>query len=125
MKKIMVVDDDIEATKLLEAILSHQGYEVISVNDSTLALQKARQEFPNMFLLDLMMPGIDGFRLCRLLREDRNFLFTPIVIITALNDEDSKAVAFGAGAEEYITKPYPPAKLLIMIKELFQLGSET
>ena len=123
MKKIMVVDDDVEATKLLEGILGYQGYEVVSVNDSTLALQKASQTAPNMILLDLMMPQIDGFKLCRMLREDRQFIFTPIIILTALNDEDSKAVAFGAGADDYITKPYLPTKLLNMIKELFQPGT--
>ena len=124
MKKIMVVDDDVEATKLLEAILVHEGYEVVTVNDSTTAIPKARQTFPNMFLLDLMMPGIDGFKLTRLLRDDRNFLFTPIIIITALNDEDSKVVAFGSGADDYLTKPYHPEKLFAMIKEQFKLGSE-
>ena len=119
----MVVDDDAEATKLLEAILVHQGYEVISVNDSTTAMEVARQTFPNMFLLDLMMPGIDGFKLTRLLRDDRNFLFTPIIIITALNDEDSKVVAFGSGADDYLTKPYHPEKLFAMINEHFQPSS--
>jgi DNA-binding response OmpR family regulator len=118
MTKIMVVDDDIEATNLLEGILKHQGYEVISVNDSTVAAQRANSLAPDMFLLDLMMPGIDGFKLCRLLRLDRKFNFTPIIIVTALNDDDSKAVSFGAGANDYITKPYLPSELLAKIKKV-------
>lgn len=124
MTKIMVVDDDIEATNLLEGILKYQGYEAIAVNDSRMAVQKADQTGPDMFLLDLMMPEIDGFKLCRLLRLERKFTFTPIIIVTALNDEDSKAVAFGAGADDYITKPYLPTKLLMMIKDLLQTKAE-
>jgi len=124
MTKIMVVDDDKEATKLLEDILAYQGYEAISVNDSTTAAQMATQTFPDMFLLDLMMPEIDGFKLCRLLRADRAFYFTPIIIVTALNDMDSKAVAFGAGADDYITKPYLPSELLKKISDLFQSNTE-
>ncbi|MFN8412418.1 MAG: response regulator [Anaerolineales bacterium] len=124
VKKIMVVDDDPEATTLLEGILRHQGYVVISVNDSTTAVQKANQVIPNMFLLDLMMPEIDGFKLCRILREDKKFFFTPIIIVTALSDSDSTAVAFGAGADEYITKPYHPSKLLEMIKNCFEENSK-
>jgi DNA-binding response OmpR family regulator len=123
MKKIMVVDDDVEATKLLAGILKHQGYEVIAVNDSTVAAQIAGEERPNMFLLDLMMPVIDGFKLCRLLREDRKFMVTPIIIVTALTDEDSKAVAFGAGANDYLSKPYHPRQLLTIIKELLEPGT--
>lgn len=124
MAKIMVVDDDIEATNLLEGILKHHGYEATSVNDSRIAIQKANLIQPNLFLLDLMMPEIDGFKLCRLLREDREFLFTPIIIITALNDNDSKAVAFGAGANDYLTKPYLPRELIAKIKEVFQLDTD-
>lgn len=125
MKKIMIVDDDHQATMLLEIILKHQGYEVISVNDSTIALQKAGATRPDMFLLDLMMPGIDGFKLCRLIRDERDFLFTPIIILTALNDEDSKAVAFGAGANDYITKPYLPLELISKIKEFYYFSADS
>ncbi len=120
----MIVDDDADATQLLEGILKHQGYEVFSVNDSRMAEQKANLIFPDMFLLDLMMPEIDGFKLCRLLRLNRNFMFTPIIIVTALNDTDSKAVAFGAGANDYITKPYLPIKLFMLIKEHLQKSAE-
>jgi DNA-binding response OmpR family regulator len=74
-----------------------------------------------MFLLDLMMPDIDGFKLCTLLRKERSFTFTPIIIVTALNDLDSKAVAFGAGANDYVSKPYSPAALVSKVRELFQM----
>jgi DNA-binding response OmpR family regulator len=122
MTKIMVVDDDLEATNLLEGILKHQGFEVISVNDSRTAAHKADLENPDMFLLDLMMPEIDGFKLCTMLRQDRKFTFTPIIIVTALNDMDSKAVSFGAGANDYITKPYLPTELLTKMRDLIQMN---
>ena len=123
MKKIMVVDDDNETTNLLESFLKMQGYEPISVNDSTVAIETANQVLPDMFLLDLMMPVIDGFKLCRLLRDHPRFFHTPIIIITALNDKDSKIVAFGAGANDYITKPYLPKELALKIKAYFEQGA--
>ncbi len=116
----MVVDDDAEATQLLESILQQQGYETVAVNDSRQAMQTAAFERPDMFLLDLMMPEIDGFKLCRMLRGHRDFFFTPILIVTALNDNDSRVVAFGAGANDYLAKPYHARDLMAKIKELFQ-----
>jgi pilus assembly protein CpaE len=115
-KKIMVVDDDMETTKLLESLLKMEGYEPISVNDSTIALETANHVLPDLFLLDLMMPEIDGFKLCRMLRGTPRFFNTPIIIVTALDDKDSKIVAFGAGANDYITKPYHPRELASKIK---------
>ena len=96
MTKIMIVDDDQETTNLLESFLKMQGYEPIAVNDSTVAIETANATLPNMFLLDLMMPVVDGFKLCRMLRDTPRFFNTPIIIITALDDKDSKIVAFGA-----------------------------
>jgi DNA-binding response OmpR family regulator len=118
MTKIMIVDDDKEATDLLENLLKLEGYEPISVNDSTIAARIAGFLHPDVFLLDLMMPGIDGFKLCRLIREDSEFAHTPIIIVTALSDNDSRIVAFGAGASDYITKPYHPRELALKIKAL-------
>ena len=118
MTKIMIVDDEKEATDLLENLLKLEGYESISVNDSTTAIQIARAKIPDAFLLDLMMPEIDGFKLCRMLRADPKFSHTPIIIITALNDSDSRVVAFGAGANDYITKPYFLHELASIIKKL-------
>ena len=118
MTKIMIVDDDKEATNLLENLLKLEGYEPTSVNDSTIAAQTASLLHPDIFLLDLMMPDIDGFKLCRLLREDSNFTRTPIIIVTALSDNDSRIVAYGAGASDYLTKPYHPHELALKIKAL-------
>ena len=117
MTKIMIVDDDPEATSILSSLMKIEGSIPISVNDSTLAIQKANAVQPDLFLLDLMMPVLDGFKLCRLLREERIFLRTPIIIVTALSSADSRVVAFGAGANDYITKPYLPHELILKIRE--------
>ena len=120
MAKIMVVDDDKQATALLEDVLIMQGYEPIIVNESSTALQLALSNLPDAFLLDLMMPDPDGFKLCRMLRSNPNFRQTPILIVTALDDTDSKIVAFGAGADDYITKPYHIEEITDRIKELLE-----
>ena len=106
MPKIMVVDDDKEFTTLYNEYLTMVGYEAIVENHSTQAMDLANSAKPDLFILDLMMPEPDGFKLCRMLRTNINFVRTPIIIVTALNDEDSKLVAIGAGANDYLTKPF-------------------
>jgi len=106
MAKIMVVDDDKEFTTLYNEYLRMVGYEAVSENHSSNAMDLANTVRPDLFILDLMMPEPDGFKLCRMLRTNINFVHTPIIIVTALNDEDSKLVAIGAGANDYLTKPF-------------------
>lgn len=120
MTKILIVDDDHLVTTLLEKLLAIEGYETVSLNESSLAVETARLVKPDLFLVDLMMPQPDGFRLTRLLREVPEFASTPIIIVTALDDSDSRAVAFGAGASDYITKPFHPDELSERIKELLE-----
>lgn len=111
MTKILMVDDDKLVTDLLDKILRSEGYETTAVNDSAKAIETARLVVPDLILLDLMMPQPDGFRVCRMLRELPEFSRTPIIIVTALDDSDSRAVAFGAGANDYLSKPFHPAEL--------------
>ncbi len=118
MLRILIVDDDVATTTLLERVLTAEGYEAISINDSSIALQAAKSINPDLFLLDLMMPEPDGFRLCRMVRAETRFFLTPIIILTALDDNDSRVVAFGAGANDYITKPFDIKELAQKIKEL-------
>lgn len=118
MPKIMVVDDDEEFTKLYEQYLRMAGYDAISENVSSKVLELARSENPDIFVIDLMMPEPDGFQLCRMLRAQPNFRFTPIIIITALTELDSKLVAIGAGANDYLTKPFHIEELKTRINAL-------
>ncbi|MBI5945216.1 MAG: response regulator transcription factor [Chloroflexi bacterium] len=118
MAKILIVDDDSEITSLFERFLSLEGYETTSLNESAQALDVANSIVPDLFILDLMMPPPDGFKLCRLLRADPKFELTPIIIITALGDSDSKAVAYGAGATDYLIKPFHINELAARVKSL-------
>jgi len=106
MPKIMVVDDDEDFTNLYKTALRAAGYDTSAVNQSTVVAEMAHLIQPDVFVIDLMMPDIDGFQLCRMLRADPLFKRTPIIIVTALTDTDSKFVAFGAGANDYLTKPF-------------------
>jgi DNA-binding response OmpR family regulator len=118
MAKILIVDDDVQITMLFGRFLTWEGYEVTLLNDSTQALETALEKKPDLFILDLMMPDPDGFKLCRLLRSVPVFKRTPILIVTALNDEDSKVVAYGAGADSYLTKPFKIEELGTSVKDL-------
>ena len=118
MSKILIVDDDKQVTFFLEKLLSMEGYETTSVNESSEAMEAARSINPDLFILDLMMPEPNGFELCRMLRADPNFSQTPIVIITVMDDSDSRAIAFLAGANDYLMKPFRPDELAQRMKAL-------
>lgn len=120
MTKILIVDDDIAITTLLEKVLTFNGFKVIVVNESSLALEEAHKEKPDLFILDLMMPEPNGFEVCRLLRADEAFAQTPILIITASDDYNSKGIAYAAGANDYITKPIDQDELPKRINSLLK-----
>jgi DNA-binding response OmpR family regulator len=106
MAKIIVVDDDKASTALFKQVLLMNGYEVITINESSRVMEIATEEHPDLIILDLMMPEPDGFKVCRMLRADPFHRRTPIIIVTALNDVDSRLVAIGAGANDYLVKPF-------------------
>lgn len=118
MAKILIVDDDKGATDLLEAIVLSTGHQPITVNQSSKAMEVADQEKPDLILLDLMMPEPTGFQLCRMFRQNPNFRVTPIVIITALDNTDSRVVAIGAGANGFLRKPFHVSDLTDKVKDL-------
>ena len=120
MPKIMVVDDDEEFTTLYKEYLKLVGFDAIAENRSSRAMEVAHANLPDLFILDLMMPEPDGFKLTRMLRGDPIFKNTPIIIVTALNDLDSKIVAMGSGANEYITKPFHIENLKARIEALLE-----
>jgi len=123
MGKILVVDDDQGTTKLLEYILSKEGYEVITVNNSRDTLSAALAHAPNLILLDLIMPCVDGFELCKDLRAKTQFAYVPIIFFTSVSDIEKKVAAFGSGANDYITKPIHPKELKLRIKALIGNGN--
>ena len=121
MPRIMVVDDEVEATTLYREVLTMEGFEAIIENESSKAIQVADSTNPDLFILDLMMPEPDGFKLCRMLRADPRYKRTPILIVTALDNTDSKIVAMGAGANDYLTKPFRIHDLSTRIRKLLNI----
>ncbi len=116
MAKILIVDDDEKVTTLLERFLSSRKYQVTAINESSRAIHTARSLHPDLFILDIMMPPPDGFTLTQMLRADPDFARTPILIITALDNSNSKAATFGA--DDYLTKPFDLDELISRIEAL-------
>ena len=118
MAKILIVDDDVQATTLIHEVLSVHGHKTTVVNESAMAMAVAKLIHPELFVLDLMMPPPDGFKLCRMLRASPDFKHTPILIVTALGDTDSRIVALGAGANDYLAKPFGIDDLASRVQKL-------
>ena len=106
MAKILIVDDDILITGLMQTLVTMDRHEAIIVNNSNEAMDVAVSENPDLITLDLMMPGLSGYDLCELLRANPQFNQTPIVVISAKEDTQSREKALRLGATEYITKPF-------------------
>lgn len=117
-RRVMIVEDDVAASTFMAEVIKMGGYEAVVVNDSSKAMDIANSILPDAILLDLMMPPPDGFKLCRMLRADPTFKPTPILIVTALDNTDSKIVAIGAGANDYLVKPFQIDDLLEKVKYL-------
>ena len=118
MAKILIVDDDVMITTLMQSLVGVGGHEPIVVNDSTEAMDTARETNPDLITLDLMMPHLTGYDICELLRADPQFADTPIIIISAREDTQSRERAFSLGANEYLNKPFNIDDFLDTIKRL-------
>lgn len=117
-KRILVADDEVEAVKMMRIVLEASGYEVIGAHDGQEALEKARKEIPHLMILDLMLPKLDGYRVCRMLKFDEKYRHIPIIIFTARAQESDRKMGEEVGANAYITKPFEHAVLLGKIREL-------
>lgn len=113
--KLLVIDDDTAVTDLLSLLLRSQGFEVFATNNSTDGLNMIREIQPNLVVLDLMMPEMDGWEVCRSVRQ---FSQVPIIILSALNDPSMIASVLDAGADDYLTKPTPSRVLVAHINRL-------
>ncbi len=116
--KILIVEDDLESLKLIGLILQSRGYQIIAAQSGAQALQKAFSESPDLVLLDVMMPGMDGYEVARRLRADKRTAAIPIVMLTARGQITDKVAGFEAGADEYLVKPVHPAELVTRIEAL-------
>ncbi|MGD2104594.1 MAG: response regulator transcription factor [Anaerolineae bacterium] len=116
-EKILVVEDEPTLVETLEYNLSHQDYEVFTAMDGREALEIARQEQPDLIILDLMLPGIDGIEVCRVLRQQMS---VPILMLTARDEEVDKVVGLEVGADDYMTKPFSMRELMARVKALLR-----
>ena len=119
-KKILLVDDEAELVEMMKMRLEANNYEVITGYDGQEALEKARREKPDLLILDLMLPKMDGYKVCGLLKKDARYSRIPIIMFTARAQEEDKKAGEEAGADAYITKPFEPKVLLEKIKELLK-----
>jgi len=116
-EKILVVEDELSLQETLAYNLKRQGYEVETSGNGLEALEIARSAHPDMILLDIMLPGMDGFEVCRVLRQE---MTTPILMLTARDDEIDRVVGLEVGADDYLTKPFSMRELMARVKALLR-----
>ncbi len=119
---ILVVDDEASARDTLEALLFKEGYELIFAENGSQALQKAKEMPPDLVLLDVMMPHMDGFEVCQRLREDPVLNDVPVIMVTALDDTESRLKGITAGADDFVSKPYDRTELRARIRTIIRLN---
>src|SRR5215471_5980664 len=119
--RILIVDDNPTNVKVLQTRLVADGYEIVTASDGEEALAVAREQVPDLILLDVMMPKLDGFEVCRRLRADAKFPFTPIILVTAMSDPKNVIEGLEAGGDEYLTKPVDHAALAARVRSMLRI----
>jgi DNA-binding response OmpR family regulator len=125
MPKILVVDDEPDAIELLKVNLKSAGYEVVTAADGDEALKKARAVLPDLIVLDVMLPEVDGLEVCKILRRDQRVSAIPIIMLTAKAAEIDRVLGLELGADDYVTKPFSPRELVLRVKRLLRTGPAT
>ena len=118
--RILVVDDEPDAIELIRFNLKASGYEVLTAEDGEEALAKARKFSPDMILLDVMIPEIDGLEVCKILRRDPATASLPIIMLTAKASEIDRVLGLEFGADDYVTKPFSPRELMLRVRNLLK-----
>jgi two-component system alkaline phosphatase synthesis response regulator PhoP len=116
-KRVLIVDDDAKIVELVKLYLNRDGYGVITAYDGTTALKLARESHPDLIVLDIMLPGIDGLEICRILRQESS---VPIVLLTARTTEQDRILGLDMGADDYIIKPFSPKELAARVRAVFR-----
>jgi DNA-binding response OmpR family regulator len=128
--RVLVVDDEPDLVVLLEEHLTHEGYDVVTATSGMQAISKAREEKPNIILLDVMMPGVSGFDVCNILQDFPETASIPIIFLTAVAETKRKVMGLNLGADDYITKPFDLHELAARVRaalrpRLRQAGSDS
>ena len=116
-KRVLIVDDDQKTVELVKLYLNRDGYRVLTAYDGIEALRQAREGHPDLIVLDLMLPGMDGLEVCRTLRQESD---VPIIMLTARTTEQDKLTGLDLGADDYVTKPFSPKELAARVRALLR-----
>ena len=123
-EKILIVEDELDIVKMLEYNLKKEGFRVVSCHDGKSALHMADKEHPDLILLDLMLPHIDGLEVCKTLKKEDKTASIPIIMLTAKAQETDKIVGLELGADDYVAKPFSPGELIARIKAVLRRMKE-
>jgi len=116
-KRVLIVDDDVKTVELVKLYLDRDGYRLLTAYDGVEALRLAREGHPDLIVLDLMLPGIDGLEVCRTLRAESD---VPIIMLTARTTDEDKLTGLGLGADDYVTKPFSPRELAARVRAVLR-----
>ncbi|MFC1931355.1 response regulator transcription factor [Chloroflexota bacterium] len=116
-KRVLVVDDDAKTVELVKLYLNRDGYRVLTAYDGTEALRLALEGHPDLIVLDLMLPGVDGLEVCRTIRNESD---VPIIMLTARTTDQDKLTGLGLGADDYVTKPFSPRELAARVRAVLR-----
>lgn len=119
-KRILIVDDEPDLLMAIKIRLTAVGYDVIMAKDGAEGLEKARKENPDLIILDLMLPKINGYKVCRFLKFDENYKHIPVIMLTARAEEDDKTLGMETGADAYMTKPFDNKELIASINKFLK-----
>ncbi|NLI39594.1 MAG: response regulator [Caldisericales bacterium] len=123
-KSIAVVEDEVAISKLIAYVLENAGFHVRTIFDGGEALEKIKNDPPDLILLDLMLPTMSGFELLSRIKEEASLSRVPIVVLTCRGQDEDKDRAFRLGAIEYVTKPFSPTGLVAMLKNIFSSSAQ-
>jgi two-component system alkaline phosphatase synthesis response regulator PhoP len=116
-EKVLVIDDDVKTVELVKLYLDRDGYQVLTAHNGLEALRVAREGYPDLIVLDLMLPDIDGLEICRTLRRESAI---PIIMLTARTTDQDKLIGLDLGADDYVTKPFSPKELVARVRAVLR-----
>jgi two-component system, OmpR family, phosphate regulon response regulator PhoB len=120
MERVLIVDDDLDIQRLVSYNLTQAGFEVTTAPTGRKALESVKKQPPDLIILDLMLPDVDGNEVCRTLRQHENSRRIPIVMLTARSEEIDRVIGFELGADDYVMKPFSPRELVLRVKSIFR-----
>src|SRR6185436_4561675 len=120
MERVLIVDDDPDILRLVSYNVGQAGFEVITASTGRKALEVAQKQHPDLIILDVMLPDVDGMEVCRTLRQQHPSRRIPIIMLTARGDEIDRVVGFELGADDYVAKPFSPRELVLRVKSILR-----